>query len=99
MTTRLTPLALSITTVGAWGLVLAVFSGRAELVVVVVPVLLALLVTARAPATPDWSIAHAISSARVFEGERVMVTVTVVAGEPVALGRQSSPYDRVCASD
>jgi uncharacterized protein (DUF58 family) len=85
VTTRLTPLALSITTVGAWGLVLAVFSGRAELVVVVVPLLLALLVTARAPATPDWSIAHAISSARVFEGEQVMVTVTVVAGEPVAL--------------
>jgi len=85
VTTRLTPLALSITTVGAWGLVLAVFSGRAELVVIAVPVLLALLVTVRAPATPDWSIAHAISSARVFEGERVMVTVTVVAGEPVAL--------------
>jgi len=85
VTTRLTPLALSITTVGAWGLVLAVFSGRPELAIVVVPLLFALLVTARAPAAPDWSIAHAISAARVFEGDRVVVTVTVVAGEPVAL--------------
>ena len=85
MTTRLTPLALSITTVGAWGLVLAVFAGRPELIVVVLPLLIALLVSSRRAVTPDWSIAHTISSPRVFEGERVMVTVTVTAGEPVTL--------------
>ena len=85
MTTRLTPLALSVVTVGAWGLVLAVLSGRAELVVVVLPLLLGLLRIGRTGSSQDWSITRAVSAARVLEGERVTVTVTVSAGEPVSL--------------
>jgi uncharacterized protein (DUF58 family) len=85
MTTRLTPLALSVVTVGAWGLVLGVLSGRAELVVVVLPLLLGLLRIGRTGSSRNWSLARAVSAARVFEGERVAVTVTLSASEPVLL--------------
>ena len=85
MTTRLTPLALSVMTLAAWGLVLGVFSGRPELVVAVVPLLLGLLRRARANPVRDWRISHSLSVDRAVEGERVVVTVTVNAGKPVPL--------------
>jgi uncharacterized protein (DUF58 family) len=85
MTMRLTPLALSVVTVGAWGLVLAVLSGRAELAIVVMPLLLGLLRIGRARTHRNWSLRRALSATRVFEGERVTVTVTVSATEPVPL--------------
>jgi uncharacterized protein (DUF58 family) len=85
MSTRLTPLALSVVTVGAWGLVLAVLSGRAELVVAVLPLLLGLLRIGRGGSSSDWTLTRAVSAARVFEGERVTVTVTVSAGRRVPL--------------
>ena len=85
MTPRLTPLALSVVTIGAWGLVLGVLSGRAELAVVVLPLLLGLVRIGRTRAAQGWSLSRAISSARVFEGEPVTVTVTVSANEPIPL--------------
>jgi uncharacterized protein (DUF58 family) len=85
MTMRLMPLALSVVTLGAWGLVLAVLSGRAELALVVMPLLLGLLRIGRARAHRDWSLRRALSATRVFEGERVAVTVTVSAAAPVPL--------------
>ncbi|HEY7539207.1 MAG TPA: DUF58 domain-containing protein [Methylomirabilota bacterium] len=85
MTMRLTPLALSVVTLGAWGLVLGVLSGRAELAVVVMPLLLGLLRIGRARAHRDWSLRRALSATRVLEGERVTVTVTVSAAAPVPL--------------
>ncbi|PYN32183.1 MAG: hypothetical protein DME01_22600 [Candidatus Rokuibacteriota bacterium] len=85
MTMRLTPLALSVVTVCAWGLVLGVLSGRAELAVVVLPLLLGLLRIGRTVAAREWSLARALSAPRVFEGERVTVTVTVSADGPVPL--------------
>ena len=92
MTTRLTPLALSVVTIGAWGLVLGVLSGRAELAVVVLPLLLGLVRIGRTRATQGWSLTRAVSSARVFEGERVTVTVTVSASEPVPLLELFEPF-------
>jgi uncharacterized protein (DUF58 family) len=85
LTARLTPLALSILTLGAWGLVFAVLSGRAELVVVVIPALFGLLRRARLPSPDAWHITHAVSTERAFEGDRVVVTVTVRAERPIAL--------------
>jgi uncharacterized protein (DUF58 family) len=85
MTGRLTPLTLSVVTIGAWGLVLGVLSGRAELVVVVLPLLLGLCRLGRTGDPRGWSIARAVSAPRVFEGERVTVTMTVTATEPVEL--------------
>lgn len=85
MTTRLTPLVLSVVTIGAWGLVLGVLSGRAELAVVVLPLLLGLVRIRSARAAVDWSLGRTLSSARLFEGERVAVTVTISAREPIPL--------------
>ena len=85
MTTHLTPLALSVVTLGGWGFVFAVLSGRPELVVVVIPVLLGLLRRSRARPEHDWQVAYTLSADRAFEGERVTVTVTVSAEAPVPL--------------
>ena len=85
MTTRLTPLVLSVVTIGAWGLVLGVLSGRAELAVVVLPLLLGLIRARGARAAVGWSLGRTLSSTRLFEGERVAVTVTITAREPVPL--------------
>jgi len=85
MTMRLTPLALSVVTVVAWGLVLGVLSGRAELAVVVLPLLLGLGRVGRAKVPHRWSLARALSAERMFEGERVTVKVTVTAEERVPL--------------
>jgi len=86
MTARLTPLVLSVVTIAAWGLVLGVSSGRAELVVAVLPLLLGLLRIGRTGAAANgWTLARALSAPRVFEGERVTVTVTVSAAQPVML--------------
>jgi len=86
MSWRLTPLVFSVVTIAAWGLVLGVLSGRAELVVVVLPLLAGLLRIGRERiAAGEWSLDRVVSSVRVFEGERVAVTVTVRAGAPVPL--------------
>ena len=85
MTTRLTPLALSVVTLAAWGLVLGVFSGRPELVVTAVPLLFGLLRRVEANAPRDWRVARSLSVDRALEGDRVVVTVTVSAGTSVPL--------------
>src|SRR2546422_10719096 len=85
LTTRLTPLALSVVTLAAWGLVLGVFSGRPELVVAVAPLLLGLLRRGRANPVLDWRISRSLSVDRAFEGERVVVPVPVNAGRRVPL--------------
>lgn len=72
-------------TLVAWGLVLAVASGRAELIVVIVPLLLGLLRATRGEARGDCALAHEVSAVRAFEGDRVRVTVTVTATQPVPL--------------
>src|SRR5262245_16928350 len=85
MTARLTPQALAVVTVAAWGLVLGVLSGRAELVVAVIPLVLGLLRLGRAGSSRDFALTRSVSAARVFEGERVTVTLTVHAERPVPL--------------
>jgi uncharacterized protein (DUF58 family) len=66
-------------TVVACGLVLAVAFGRTEPVLIVIPLLVGLLRTARADRPGDCALAHAVSADRVFEGDRIRVTVTVTA--------------------
>lgn len=83
--TRLTPLALSVVTLAASALVLGVFSGRPELVVAVVPLVLGLLRRARAHPPRDWRVVRTLSADRAVEGERVVVTLTVRAGAAVPL--------------
>ena len=85
MTARLTPLALAVVTVAAWGLVLGVLSGRAELVVAVIPLLLGLLRLGRTGSSRDFTVTRTVSAARVFEGERVTMTLAVKAERSVPL--------------
>jgi uncharacterized protein (DUF58 family) len=85
VTARVTPLGLSIMAVAGCALSLAVLSGRPELFVAALPLLLALVPLAlRAPAL-DHRISHEVSRERVFEGERVTVAVTVTARAPIPL--------------
>jgi len=85
MTGRVAPLALSLLAVTAWAVSLGVLSGRPELFAVVLPIVLVLATVARRAPLPAYSIAHEISSDRVFEGGAVTVTVTVAARSPIAL--------------
>ena len=85
MTTRTTSLALSIMAVAGCALSLGVLSGRPELFIAALPLLLALLPLALGAPALDHRITHEISRERVFEGECVTVSVTVAAGAPIAL--------------
>jgi uncharacterized protein (DUF58 family) len=82
VTPRLTPLALSVVSLAASGLVFAIFTGRPELIVAVVPLVFGLF-RRRFLASGDWSIARVLSADQAFEGERVIVTITVSASGTV----------------
>jgi len=82
---RLTPLALSILALAAWAVSLGVLAARPEPFLVALPGLLVLAALARRSPAPRCTMAHRISSDRLFEGETATVTVTVAAGPAVAL--------------
>jgi uncharacterized protein (DUF58 family) len=80
-----TRLNLSFVTLIGWALFLGVLSGRADLVVIAVPLVVALVVARRAAPPADWRITRELSTDRVLEGGRITVTVTIVARTPVPL--------------
>jgi uncharacterized protein (DUF58 family) len=82
---RPTALNLSFLTVAGWALFLAVLTGRAELAVVAVPVVVALVAGRRVGAPPRWTIHRELSATRLLEDERVTVTVTLRAPRAVPL--------------
>jgi uncharacterized protein (DUF58 family) len=77
VTWRPTALNLSFLTVVGWALFLAVVTGRAELAVVAVPAVVALVAGRRTGAAPAWTIDRALSTTRLLEDECVTVTVTL----------------------
>ena len=77
MTGRVTPLALSILAVAGWAVSLGVLLARPELFLVALPGVLVLATLGRQASRPACSIAHRISSDRLFEGDSLTVTVTV----------------------
>jgi uncharacterized protein (DUF58 family) len=85
MSGRVTPLGLSLLTVIACALSLAVLTARAELFVAALPIALVLAALARRAPPPDERIAHALSRDRLFEGETLTVSVEVTAASPLAL--------------
>ena len=85
MTGRVSPLALSLLAIAGWAVSLGVLSGRLELIVAALPVLLLLATLARPAARPDHAIEHQISGDRIFEGGEVAVTMTVTARSPIGL--------------
>lgn len=83
MSWRPTALNLSLVTLLGWALLLGVLSGRAELIVAAVPLVVALAAGRRArPATGNWQVTRRVSRDRLVEGERVTVTVTLRAPGP-----------------
>ena len=85
MTGRLTPLGVSLLTVAAWAVSLAVLSARPELLAAALPLVLALAMAARRRFVPDYALTHDVSTDRAIEGEIFFVTVTVTARSAVPL--------------
>jgi uncharacterized protein (DUF58 family) len=82
---RPTALNVSFLTLIGWALFLGALTGRADLIVVAVPLAVALVAGRRAAAPPALRISHAVSADRLFEDERVSVTLTLRAEAPVPL--------------
>jgi len=85
VTWRPTALNLSFLTVAGWALLLAVLTGRAELAIVAVPPIVALVAGWRAAPPPVWRMERRLSASRLLEGECVTVTSTIRAEGPLPL--------------
>jgi len=72
-----TPLNLSLLALAGWALFLGVATGRAELVLAGVPLLVTLALGQRVAPPPALRVDHVLSAARLVEDERVTVTVTL----------------------
>jgi uncharacterized protein (DUF58 family) len=83
MTPRLTRAVLPTLTLVAVALVLGVLSGRAELFLVCAPLALRLLAGARRPAPPRYTLVHEVSTTRLFEGDRLTVSLVLTAETPI----------------
>jgi len=88
---RATTLNVSFLTLVGWALFLGVLTGRADLVIVAVPLVVALVAGRRLAAPPAVRIEHVVSSDRVLEDERLTVRVTIRADGPVALAELLEP--------
>src|SRR4030095_1076844 len=78
-------LNVSFLTLVGWALFLAVLSGRADLVIVALPLVVAVMVGRRGAAPPTLRIDHEVSAERLFEDQRATVTLTLRADGPVPL--------------
>ncbi|HET9489771.1 MAG TPA: DUF58 domain-containing protein [Methylomirabilota bacterium] len=85
MTWRPTALNVSCLTLVVWALFLGVVAGRADLILVAVPLVVALVAGRRTGAPPAWQLTREVSTDRVFEDERVTVTATLRAEGPLPL--------------
>lgn len=91
MTPRLTRLNLSALSLVAWGLFLGVLSGRSELFLAAVPLLVALLAARLTILPGDYSVTHEMSADRLFEDDRLTVTVTLIARGPIPVVEALEP--------
>ena len=85
MTWRPTSLNVSFLTLVGWALILGVLTGRADLIVVAVPLIVAVIAAHRARVPSGWQLNRDVSASRVLEDDRVTVTVTLAAGTPMPL--------------
>ena len=72
-----TILNVSFVTLVAWAVFLGAFTGRVELIVVTVPLLVAVAVGRRARPAPAWDLSRQLSAQRLVEDERLRVTFTL----------------------
>jgi len=80
---RATPLAFALASLLASALFLGVLVDRAELLIAAVPFAVALLALARDGGAPRFELRQELSTDRLAEGDRLLVTVTVVAIDPL----------------
>lgn len=85
MTWRPTGLNVSLLTLAGWALFLGVLSGRAEPILLAVPVVVALALGRRATAPPVVRVTREVSAERLLEDERVTVVSTLRAEVAVPL--------------
>lgn len=85
MSWRPTVLNISFLTLAGWALFLGVLTGRADLVLVAVPLIVALVAARRTAAPAAVQLRYKVSAERLIEGERVTVTVTLRADATVPL--------------
>jgi uncharacterized protein (DUF58 family) len=71
--------------IAALALFLGVALARIDLVLIAIPCLLALLVGMAGGTTAAYDVTHQVTQARLFEGDTLTVTVTIVAHSAVAL--------------
>jgi uncharacterized protein (DUF58 family) len=88
---RATTLNVSFLTLAGWALFLGVLTGRADLVIIAVPLVVALVAGRPLAAPPAVRIEHDVSSDRVLEDERLTVRITISADGPVALAELLEP--------
>ena len=82
MSWRPTALNVSVLTLVGWALFLGMLTGRAELIVIAVPLIVALVAGRRVASPPAVHVSHALSAERLVEDEPVTVTVTLRAESP-----------------
>jgi uncharacterized protein (DUF58 family) len=92
MTARITAFTLSVLSLIAMTLFLGVVCGRPELFLVAVPLLITLFSAALETGSPDYALAYEVSAERVFEGDRVTVTVTLTTRTPIRLIELFAPF-------
>jgi uncharacterized protein (DUF58 family) len=85
MTRRTSPLALSFLSVMGTALFLGLLSGRPELFLVALPLVVSLCRAALASEVPDYTLTYEVSEGRVFEGDTLRMTVTLTARSRVPL--------------
>jgi len=83
MTRRITGLGPAVLTLIVVALLLGVLSGRAELFLVTVPLAVRLFGGAPRAAPPRYTLTHEVSATRLFEGERLTVTLALTAETPL----------------
>jgi uncharacterized protein (DUF58 family) len=82
---RPTALNISLLTLAGWALFLGILTGRSDLIIVAVPLVVALVAGRRTPAPPAWELGREVSAVRLFEDERVTVTLTLRAKDALPL--------------
>jgi uncharacterized protein (DUF58 family) len=85
VTARLTGFAPTGVRLVALAVFLGVVSGRPELFLVAVPLVVVLLSARRVGRPPRYALTHEVSATRLFEGDRLTATVTLAAERPLPL--------------
>ena len=85
MSWRPTVLNVSFLTLAGWALFLGVLTGRVDLILVAVPLIVALVAARRTAAPAAVQLRYEVSAERLMEDERVTVTVTLRADGAVPL--------------